>query len=211
MNLFQGLTGSLGPLLQGFMNNPYGNQQFQTEQQLGTSQARNLGQTATSGLLNNAIGSGMAGGASNPAMTEMLQNQARANTGLQANLGFLAPTQAAQQRQFRAMNLAAAYRPLQTGQQNVQSTQGLGTLLPQLLNAGMGIAGMAAGMPPGNFFAGAGNGPNAAGGSFTPWANLGGGGPDMGGFGPTSGNPGGFGSSNPFGSWMGAGPPAPPA
>lgn len=201
MQLFQGLTGSLGPLMQGFMNNPYGNQQFQLEQQLGNTQARNMGQTATSGLLNNAIGSGMAGGASNPAMTEMLQNQARANTGLQANLGFLAPTQAAQQRQFGTMGLAAGYRPLQTGQQDVQSTQGLGTWLPQLLNAGMGIAGMAMGMPPSihmpgslptqtgvtapgsSLFSGNGSSP------FASWSGMGSGAPPPA---PTSGGMGGF-------------------
>lgn len=195
MNFFQGLTNQLGPLMQGFMQNPYGNQQFRTEQQLGSQQARNLGQSATSGLVNNMTGSGMAGGASNPAATEMLQNQARANTGTQANLGFLAPTQAAQQRQFGTMGLAANYRPLQTGQTQTQSTGGLGTWLPQV--AGMALGGLTGGLTGG-----------MGGGLFGSHS------PQMQGFAggdinaglPTGGGGGfaGFGGTSPF-SWGGAG------
>jgi hypothetical protein len=131
---------SLGSVLPGFMTNPFGTPQFKQSQQLGTTQANNLNQTATSGLVNNMIGSGMAGGASNPASTEMLQNQARANTSNTANLGFIQPTQQALGTQQAALGTAAGFKPLQTGGTNVQSTQGLGTLLPQLLGAAGGLA-----------------------------------------------------------------------
>jgi hypothetical protein len=110
---------------------------------LGTSQAHNMGQTAMSGLQQNQNASGMGGGATNPAALEMQQNQARANTGLQAGLGFLAPVQNAQQMQQYAGGLASQYRPLQTGQNQTQSTGGLGTWLPQV--AGMALGGLTGG------------------------------------------------------------------
>jgi hypothetical protein len=160
MNTFSGLTSALGSILPGFMNNPFGTQQFKMGQQLGNSQAQNLNQTATSGLVNNMIGSGMAGGASNPAATEMLQNQARQGTNTQANLGFIQPTQNALQMQQNALGTAAGYKPLQTGGTNTQSTGGLGTWLPQLAGAALGglasggltggIPGMAPGMSAGD-------------------------------------------------------------
>lgn len=139
MGTYNNLMSQLGNILPGFMNNPFGTQQFKTGQQLGTTQANNLNQSATSGLMKNMIGSGMAGGASNPAATEMLQNQARANTANTANLGFVQPTQQALGTQQAAINTAANFKPLQTGGTNVQSTQGLGTWLPQVLSAGAGI------------------------------------------------------------------------
>jgi hypothetical protein len=147
MQAFQGLTPQFASTVGGYMSNPFGNPFFQTQQQMGNRQAQNMGQTAMSGLQNNMIGSGMAGGASNPAATEMMQNQARANTGLQSQLGFLAPVMNALQMQQGAMNAAGSYRPLQTGGNQTQSTGGLGTWLPQLAGAGLGLAGMAMGMP----------------------------------------------------------------
>jgi hypothetical protein len=143
MGTFQSFMQGLGQILPGFMNNPFGTQQFKTGQQLGTNQAHNLNQTATSGLINNMTGSGMTGGASNPAATEMLQNQARAGTNTQSNLGFIQPTQNALQMQQGAINTAAGFRPLQTGGTNTQSTQGLGTWLPQVASAALGgLSGM---------------------------------------------------------------------
>jgi len=140
LSTYQGLQGGLGQLLQGYMNNPFGNPFFQTQQQLGTRQAQNLSGTSTSNLLRNMTASNMFGGASSPAGTEMLQNQGRANTGLQANLGFLNPVQNALGLQTWAGGLANQYRPLQTGQQTTQSTGGLGTWLPQVIGAGLGAA-----------------------------------------------------------------------
>src|SRR6266436_5470962 len=78
-----------------------------------------------------------AGGASSPAALEMQQNQGRANTNLQANLGFLNPVHNALGLQQGAMQLAAGYRPLQTGGTQVQSTGGLGTWLPQVAGAAL--------------------------------------------------------------------------
>jgi hypothetical protein len=147
MGTFNSLMSGLGQVLPGFMNNPFGTQQFKMGQQLGTSQANNLNQTGMSGLLQNMTGSGMAGGASNPAATEMIQNQARAGTANTANLGFIQPTQNALQMQQNALGTAAGFKPLQTGGTNTQSTGGLGTWLPQLASGLLGAAGGAAGIP----------------------------------------------------------------
>lgn len=135
----------------GYMQNPFSNPFFQTQQQLGTRQAQQLGGTQMSSLLHNMLAGGMAGGASSPAGLEMLQNQARANTGLQANLGFLSPVQNALQQQQYYSGLASGFRPLQTGQTQTEKTGGLGSWLPQ-------VAGMALGAAGGLFGGGAGGG-----------------------------------------------------
>lgn len=213
MALFGQLTNSLGPMLTGYMQNPFGNPFFQTQSQMGTRQAQQLGGTQMSNLTRNLTGSGLLGGASSPAGLEMLQNQARANTGLTSQLGFLNPVQNALGMQQWAGGLGANYRPLQTGQNQTESTSGLGTWLPQLANMGLGLATGGLG---GGLFGAA----KAAGGGLPSGFDFGGAfsaptgfaGAPMG-FG-LGGVPGGFGgASSPF-SYGGAGnltpPPAPP-
>lgn len=141
MGSFNQMMGPLGNAISSYISNPFGNPFFQTQQQMGTHNAQNQNQTATSGLVNNMTGSGMAGGASNPAATEMLQNQARAGTANTAQQGFLAPVQNALGMQQGAMQTAAGFKPLQTGGTDTKSTGGLGTWLPQLIGAGLGAAG----------------------------------------------------------------------
>lgn len=174
MSQYQGLQGGLGKAIGGYMNQPFSNPFFQTQQQMGTRQAQNLGGTQMSDLLRNMTSSGMQGGASSPAGLEMQQNQGRANSGMQANLGFLNPVQNALGMQQNAMQLAENYRPLQTGQNQTQSTGGLGTWLPQLAGAalggltggGMGALGhlFGGGGGGGGFYSGANSGPT----SFMP-------------------------------------------
>lgn len=143
MKTYQGLTGAFGNTAQGYMQNPFGNPFMQTQQQMGTRQAQNLGGTQMSDLVQNMLRSGMQGGASSPAGLEMQQNQARANTGMQANLGFLQPLQNALQQQNFYSQLASQFRPLQTGGKSTEQTSGLGTWLPQLASAGLGAFGSA--------------------------------------------------------------------
>ena len=194
LQAYQGMQGPLAEMLQGYMQNPFGNPFFQTQQQMGTRQAQNLGGTATSNLLRNMQSSGMFGGASSPAGLEMLQNQNRANTGLQANLGFLNPVQNALGMQQFAGGVASQYRPLQTGSNQTQSTSGLGTWLPQVLGAGMGIAGMAMGMPGLGGSKGGGGGSMWGPGSSAGWSGAGSpqmGNPPFQGFGSQAWNLGG--------------------
>jgi hypothetical protein len=138
--------GGLGNVTANYINNPFGNPFFQTQQQMGTRQAQNLGGTNISNMLRNFQTGGLGGGSGTmaPFQQEMLQNQARANTGLQAQLGFLNPVQNALGMQQNAMGLAAGYRPLQTGGTTTQSTGGLGTWLPQV--AGMALGGLTGGL-----------------------------------------------------------------
>jgi len=173
MQAFQGMMGALTPTLPGFMTNPFGSPQFGLEQQMGTRQAQGLGQQSMSGLLQNMTASGLQGGASSPAGLEMQQNQGRANTGLQAQLGFMNPMMNALQRQQQAMQLGAGYRPLQTGGTQTQSTGGLGTWLPQMIGAGMGMAtgGMGGGISPMMHMFGGGGG--GQGGPFGGFGNIG--------------------------------------
>lgn len=168
MSAFKSLTPAWAGQAQNFIQSPYSNPQFQFESQLGTRQAQNLGQTNINQLLQNQLTSGFGGGVQSPFMQEMLANQARANTGLQAQLGFINPTQMANQRQQYSMGLAQGYHPLQTGQKQVESTSGLGTWLPQV--AGMGLSALT-GMP-GLFGGGGGGGSTGAPSWFNPGQSI---------------------------------------
>jgi len=141
--VYEGLQGGLGSMLGGYMNNPFGNPFFQTQQQMGTRQAQNLGGMQMGNIARNLTASGFGGGgATSPFAMEMLQNQARANTGLQSQLGFLNPVQNALGMQQWAGGLAQGYRPLQIGQTQQERTGGLGSWLPQVAGMALG-AGLA--------------------------------------------------------------------
>src|SRR6266436_10135711 len=79
MSTYQGMQGGLGSAIGGYMNNPFSNPFFQTQQQMGNQQANLLGGTAMSNISRNMLLSGM-GGNNNPAALEMMNNQMRANT-----------------------------------------------------------------------------------------------------------------------------------
>lgn len=215
MSAYNQMTPAMSSLNTQFMNSPFSNPQFQMQQLMGNSQANSMNQTGMNSLLQNMLGSGMAGGASNPAATEMLQNQSRAATGLQSQLGFQQPVNNALQRQQMAMGTAAGYQPLSTGNTQVKTTGGLGSWLPQVAGMGLGIAGAAMGMPTGlmsSWFNPANGGPGQQMPGFYSGANaspIGFAGtpgivPSMGG-----GVPGGTGGSNPWFSMGGAPPPMP--
>lgn len=190
----QGTPAWQQPAMQ-FAQNPYSGPQFQQEQQMGTRQAQNMGQTGMSNISRNITGSGMGGGNMSPFALEMMQNQGRANSGMQAQLGFMNPMAQAGQRQQQAMSLLQGYRPLQTGGTQTQSTGGLGTWLPQLIGAGMGAAGgMMGGGGAAGFFKGASAHP---GGFSQPFGGGGGFGGGQGGGMPDMGMPG-FMGSMPF-------------
>jgi hypothetical protein len=168
-NYQQATQGWMKPAL-GYAQNPFGNPFFQQQQQMGTRQAMNQGQTGMNNLMSNFTSSGAGGGIQSPFMQEMMANQGRANSGLQAQLGFMNPMNQAQGMQQSAMGQLAGYNPLQTGQSGTnfanqgfntsqsgssqgnfnqsgsmngnqtQSTGGLGTWLPQMLSMGMGLA-----------------------------------------------------------------------
>lgn len=185
MQAFQQGTPAWQQPAMNFAQNPYSGPQFQMEQQMGNRQAQQLGGTQMSNISRNITGSGMGGGNMSPMALEMMQNQGRANSGMQAQMGFMNPMAQAGQRQQQAMSLLQGYRPLQTGGTQQQSTGGLGTWLPQLLGAGMGAAtSMMGGGGAAGFFKGASahpggfSQPSFGGGGFG--GGMGGGAPDMG-------------------------------
>ena len=168
MQTYQGLQGGLGDMLKGYINSPFSNPFFQTQQQMGTRQAQNLGGMQMGNVARNLTASGLGGGGSmSPFAMEMMQNQGRANTGMQANLGFLNPVQNALGMQQFAGGLASQYRPLQTGQQQTQSTGGLGTWLPQVAGMGLGLLGAGFGGGASSMF-----GPGGSNGQFAPMSHM---------------------------------------
>lgn len=144
MNAYNQLQPGMANTLSGYISNPFSNPFFQTQQQLGTQQAQNLGGTQMSNITNNLTASGFGGSQSSPMALEMMQNQGRANTGLQAQMGFLSPVQNALQLQQNALGTAAGYRPLQTGQ--TQQVSGLGSWLPQVISGALGALNPASGL-----------------------------------------------------------------
>jgi hypothetical protein len=191
MGAYNQMQGPMASAATGYMQNPFGNPFFQQQQQMGNRQAMNMGQTGMNNITQNLTASGLMGGGSSPIGLEMLQNQARQNSGLQAQMGFMNPMNNALNMQQNAMGLASGYRPLQTGGKQTETTGGLGTWLPQLAGAALGgmtgMGGLLGGA--GNFFGGAGMGPT--GNSGMGMQNTGGGA-----FGEGAGNP--FGGGNAF-------------
>lgn len=148
MQAFNTLIPQFQQAVSGYMNQPFSNPFFQTQRQMGTTQAQQQGGQQTSGLLNNMNAMGF-GGQAQPFMNEMLANQTRANAGLTSQLGFLNPMQNALGMQQFAIGQAGGFRPFQTGGtetgQQTQSVSGLGSWLPQLLGGGLGALGSAMG------------------------------------------------------------------
>src|SRR5882757_8870440 len=86
MSTFQGMQGGLSSTIGGYMNNPFNNPFMQQQMSMGNRQANLYGGSAMSNLLRNQTASGMS--QNSPASLEMMQNQARANAGMRAQLGF---------------------------------------------------------------------------------------------------------------------------
>lgn len=154
LNAFNAMQPQVQALLQQYMSNPLAavNPIYNLSGQLAQRNAARLGQSAMSNLSNNMAASGF-GGVNMPAfMQSQIAAQNRATSGLQANAFLqnqLAKNQAALGVQQFGLGGAQSYRPLVTGGTNVESQSGLGSWLPQVLGAGLGIAGMAFGKPPG--------------------------------------------------------------
>lgn len=138
MAAYNQMTPAFSGAATSYINNPFGNPFFQTQQQMGTNQANQLGQTGVSNIMNNMTTSGFGGSPMSPFAQEMLANQGRATSGLRSQLGFLSPVQNAMQMQQNAMGMAAGYSPLQTGQTQVQKQSGLGTWLPAVGSMALG-------------------------------------------------------------------------
>lgn len=139
MDAYNQMTPAFSSMATGYMNNPFSNPFFQQQQQMGNQQANMVGQSAMSNITRNMNMSGM-GGSNNPAALEMMNNQSRQNSQMRNQMGFMNPMQNAFTAQQNFGQMASQFRPLQTGQTQTQSQSGLGSWLPQLAGAGLGIA-----------------------------------------------------------------------
>jgi hypothetical protein len=112
---------------------------FKTNLQLALGNTQTLGRRNMDNLLlrtnlfNGNAPSGFA--------QSLLATQTRNNSALDASAWLTAMTQAESDRKWATTNMLG-YRPLQTGQtqDSVEKTSGLGTWLPQVVGAGLGIA-----------------------------------------------------------------------
>jgi len=129
------------PFAQGLYKNPFGNQMFQQENAIGQDQAAQIGQRNKSNILANAnaLGYSTSGGLFN----SMLQRAGR-DTGMMQGQAFRGAISNANQRAMTGLGLSSSFQPLLTGSNSnftqTQQTSGLGTWLPQVVGAGVGLA-----------------------------------------------------------------------
>jgi hypothetical protein len=142
---FNTMTPQMQGVLSGYMTDPFnkngGNPFYNLSLQKGLQANQQMNQGAISNLSRNMTASGFSGGNMPAFMQSQLATQGRANSAMNSNT-FLNNALNAQQLQMQATNMAAGYKPLQTGQTQTQQQSGLGTWLPQTLGvaAGIGLA-----------------------------------------------------------------------
>lgn len=137
MDAYHQLLGKSSGVLQDYMSDPFKSTFF--NQMLGMGQA-NIGQqnqTSLNQLTRNAQAMG-GGGNSNPYLQSLMAQQGRGASAQQSGLFGNLLNNANQSRMW-ATQQAAGFKPLQTG--STQQTSGLGSWLPQLIGAGLGVAG----------------------------------------------------------------------
>lgn len=140
LNQYSSFMKQYGPLLSGFMSNPFGNSAYSLNLSQNMGAANQQGQNVISNAMSNFNSSGF-GGAPSGARTQLMSSLGRYGSSLGAN-AFLGAANNAVGRQNSAINSAMGFNPLVTG--NTQSSGGLGTWLPQVAgmaaSAGMGFA-----------------------------------------------------------------------
>jgi hypothetical protein len=141
---YKGLTGAGSSLLQSFMSNPFGNANYTQGLQNSMKGAQAGANNNMSVLQQMMKTSGMSGTAGQGFQQAQAARMGRANQGMLANAN-ISNVQAALQRQLQATGMGMAFQPLLKGtsgnSQTTQTTGGLGTWLPQLIGAGLGMAG----------------------------------------------------------------------
>lgn len=143
LSLYKGLTGAGGNVLKGYMNNPFGNAFYKMGAAESQKGANALGQQNINAMQQIARTSGLGGNAGTGWLQAQKARTGRANQSLRSQAQ-MSNIQAALQRQIGATGMGMSYSPLMTGQtssgKTTQETSGLGTWLPQVLGAGLGMA-----------------------------------------------------------------------
>lgn len=158
MNTFNAFQQPYGQAINQMMQNPLGfvSPMFNLSGQMAQQNAAQQGATQMGNLFNNLNASGFSGVNLPAFMQSQIAAQGRATSANQSNAFLqnqLAKNQAALGVQQFGASQAGGYRPLQTGNTQIQQQGGMGTWLPQI--AGMGLS-AAMGMP-GLFGGGGGN------------------------------------------------------
>lgn len=169
MNAFTSMQGGIASVLNDWMKNPGQIQNLLLQQ--GYRQNARVGGRMNSNVLNNAVAGGWGGGNLPAFLQASIARNSRATSANNANT-FLQTLLGTKQMQLTATGMAQNYRPLQTGSKQVEQTSGLGTWLPQVIGAGLG---MATGLPMfGGAAAAAGGAAKAGGGmlNFAPTSNV---------------------------------------
>lgn len=160
MSMYQGLLPGMNNVLQNYMADPLKSGFFNKAFALSNNLIGQQGQTAQSNLLTSLGQRGLTANGIPALGMSMQQRIQRATSGQQAGnltnllLGY-------SQNQLKAAGMSQAFNPLVTGVQGASSsngtsssnsnsdsttsTSGLGTWLPQMLSAGVGLASMFAG------------------------------------------------------------------
>jgi hypothetical protein len=173
MNAFNALQPQVQNLLQQYMNNPNAvvSPFYDLATQAAQRQANVLGANMNANVTGNLAASGF-GGTNLPAfLSSQIAANNRAASGMRSNAflqGQLGKAGAALGVQQMGLSGASAYRPLQTGGKTTETQGGLGSWLPQLAGAGLGLAGMAFGGGAGAFPAASSMGQNAFGNFVSP-------------------------------------------
>ena len=136
MGVFGGLNKTFGSAIQDEIQNPYSSMFFNQQLGMGNQAMQTQAASGNQAMLQRAQALGIS--PSSPLFASMMSQQQRGNQSNQSNMFNNLLLQAGQLRQG-AIGQAGAYRPLQTGQSQVQTQSGLGTWLPQLAGAALGV------------------------------------------------------------------------
>lgn len=136
-NYHQNNTGATN-VFSDYMKDPLKASYFQNQVNILNRTANQIGQRNVSNLTNNA---NLTGGGVMPGYMQSMLARTGRDTGAMQAQNFLTALMTAESNRRGAANMAIQDRPLQTGQDTTQQKSGLGTWLPQVIGAGVGLAG----------------------------------------------------------------------
>jgi hypothetical protein len=142
-SIYNALTGAGSKVLQGYMNDPFGNAFYKLGAGQSQQGATQLGNQNMQSLLQSMKTSGIGGNAGNAFQSAMTSNIGRSNQALRSQANMQNIFQALN-RQMGATGMGMSFSPQITGSSGTSnqqtSTGGLGTWLPQLMGSALGAA-----------------------------------------------------------------------
>jgi len=147
MSAYHGLIPGMKSVLGQYMggSGPMSSPFFQTAYGGGLQQANWLSGAAHPNIMQNLL----AGNSMHPGVASSLENSAGMQNSFMRQNSFWNALNQSTGLQLQALGMAGNIRPLQTGSTSTQSMTGLGTWLPQVASAGMGMLGAYMNQPQG--------------------------------------------------------------